>query len=76
MADIIREAPLGQIIRWATSNKFLKYPEEEPNFQCPNYYLDSGNADSPPVLAEEKEVDISTSVSSRGQDAGDSGGKQ
>ena len=35
MSGIIREAPLGQIIRWATRNRVLKYPEEEIGFIYP-----------------------------------------
>ncbi|RDW79686.1 multidrug transporter [Coleophoma cylindrospora] len=38
MADLIREAPLGQIIRWVTGNRMLKYPEEEPSFELPATY--------------------------------------
>ena len=41
MKDLIREAPLGQTIRWITRNKFLRYPEEEAGFECPNCYRDS-----------------------------------
>ena len=35
MADLIREAPLGQIIRWVTRRKYLKYPEEKEGFNIP-----------------------------------------
>jgi MFS transporter, DHA1 family, multidrug resistance protein len=38
MADILRDAPLGQVIRWATGNKFLRYPEEMPGFELPSTY--------------------------------------
>jgi DHA1 family multidrug resistance protein-like MFS transporter len=38
MAEIIREAPLGQIIRWATRNRLLKYPEEMEGFELPATY--------------------------------------
>lgn len=60
MADIIRDAPLGQIIRWVTSNKFLKYPEEEDGFQCPNCYRDSESPDSLSTI-DEKPTDPATS---------------
>ena len=33
--DTIRDAPLGQIIRLITRNKFLPYPEEVPDFKVP-----------------------------------------
>ena len=38
MSDLIREAPLGQIIRFITKNKVLQYPEEKPDFQLPEAY--------------------------------------
>lgn len=39
MSELIRDAPLGQLIRYLTGNKVLQYPEEKPDFICPNYYL-------------------------------------
>ncbi|KAI9795903.1 MAG: hypothetical protein M1833_006630 [Piccolia ochrophora] len=39
MGDLIREAPLGQIIRFVTRNRLLKYPEEEEAFELPTSYL-------------------------------------
>lgn len=38
MTDILREAPLGQLIRWVTSNRVLQYPEEKPGFELPETY--------------------------------------
>ncbi|TVY44349.1 Caffeine resistance protein [Lachnellula occidentalis] len=38
MSDIVRDAPLGQLIRWATNNRLLQYPEERPNFELPASY--------------------------------------
>jgi DHA1 family multidrug resistance protein-like MFS transporter len=35
MKEIIREAALGQIIRFISGNRLLRYPEEEPGFQIP-----------------------------------------
>ena len=35
MTDLIREAPLGQLIRWLTAKKYFKYPEEEEGFRIP-----------------------------------------
>ena len=40
MADIIRDAAIGQLIRWATNNRYLQYPEEKPDFQLPQAWLD------------------------------------
>ncbi|KAK1245606.1 hypothetical protein MKX08_005235 [Trichoderma sp. CBMAI-0020] len=39
MLDIIREAPLGQAIRFLTRNKLLQYPEEKPDFKLPDLYV-------------------------------------
>ena len=38
MSDLIREAPIGQLLRFLTKNKILKYPEEIPGFQLPETY--------------------------------------
>jgi DHA1 family multidrug resistance protein-like MFS transporter len=35
MSDLIRDAPLGQLIRFITRNKYFQYPEEKPGFQLP-----------------------------------------
>jgi DHA1 family multidrug resistance protein-like MFS transporter len=35
MADIIRDSSLGQLIRYATSNRYLQYVEERPGFELP-----------------------------------------
>lgn len=41
--DIIRDAPIGQLLRWVTRNRILLYPEERPGFQLPIGYQ-SANA--------------------------------
>jgi MFS transporter, DHA1 family, multidrug resistance protein len=46
MYDIIREAPLGQLIRWVTRNRVLKYLEEETNFIYPPGDLSPSEVDS------------------------------
>jgi DHA1 family multidrug resistance protein-like MFS transporter len=38
MSDLLRDAPVGQLIRWATKNRVLQYPEEKPGFTCPTCY--------------------------------------
>ena len=40
MADLIRDAPIGQLIRYVTRNKMLLYPEEKADFQCPACYAE------------------------------------
>jgi len=62
MSDLLRDAPVGQIIRWITKNKVLQYPEERTDFQCPQSYNDGDKLDSAatitrpatPLAAEEK----------------------
>ncbi|KFZ22912.1 hypothetical protein V502_02608 [Pseudogymnoascus sp. VKM F-4520 (FW-2644)] len=49
MSDLIREAPLGQFLRWVTKNRLFPYPEELPGFELPESY----NA----VLRSEKEIE-------------------
>ncbi|KAH7191366.1 major facilitator superfamily domain-containing protein [Fusarium oxysporum] len=39
MADIVRDAPLGQLIRFLTKNKYFKYPEEKPGFKLPDPWI-------------------------------------
>jgi DHA1 family multidrug resistance protein-like MFS transporter len=38
MSDLIREAPLGQLLRYATKNQLFPYPEELPGFEIPETY--------------------------------------
>lgn len=40
MADLIRDAAIGQIIRWATNNRYLQYPEEKADFKLPDTWND------------------------------------
>ncbi|KAK2608946.1 hypothetical protein QQS21_002522 [Conoideocrella luteorostrata] len=35
MFDIFRDAPVGQLIRWISRNRYLQYPDERPGFQLP-----------------------------------------
>jgi len=39
MSALIRDAPIGQVIRWATNNRYLKYPEERDDFEVPVSYV-------------------------------------
>lgn len=38
MSALFRDSALGQLVRYATKNKLLLYPEERPDFQCPSHY--------------------------------------
>jgi DHA1 family multidrug resistance protein-like MFS transporter len=35
MTDLIRESPIGQVIRFVTRGKYLRYPEEIAGFEIP-----------------------------------------
>ena len=48
MADFFRETPLGQLIRLATKNRFLLYPEEKPGFEVPASYSLTKTISRPP----------------------------
>jgi DHA1 family multidrug resistance protein-like MFS transporter len=37
---LIRDAPFGQLVRLLTKNRVFQYPEEDPNFKCPNSYAE------------------------------------
>jgi MFS transporter, DHA1 family, multidrug resistance protein len=45
MSDLIRDAPIGQLIRYITNNRLLKYPEELDSWQCPQSYADPDGAE-------------------------------
>ncbi|KAL9130365.1 MAG: hypothetical protein Q9217_001423 [Psora testacea] len=51
MSDLVREAPLGQLLRFITRNKILQYPEEEPGFELPVVYhtMLNSNGEKPPT---------------------------
>lgn len=38
MLDIIREAPIGQAIRFLSQNMLLRFLEEESDFELPSQY--------------------------------------
>lgn len=52
MSDLIREAPLGQLIRFLTRNRMFQYPEEKPDFQLPEGYNTALNSDQHDVPHE------------------------
>ena len=67
MSDLIREAPLGQLLRFITKNKVMRYPEEMPGFELPDAYNTAMNSGA--SNTDEKQVESSRS-SSRSSDAG------
>jgi MFS transporter, DHA1 family, multidrug resistance protein len=48
MLDIIREAAIGQAIRFISRNRLLQYPEERPDFVLPPQYASLLNGDEKP----------------------------
>ncbi|POR32387.1 Caffeine resistance protein 5 [Tolypocladium paradoxum] len=69
MADLIRDAPLGQLIRWVTKNKYLQYPDEKPDFKLPQPWQDM--LDAPNAVVDESRKPQSSSST-----AGDEGEQQ
>jgi DHA1 family multidrug resistance protein-like MFS transporter len=43
MEAVIRDAPFGQLVRFITKNKYFQYPEEKPDFQLPETWIDVMN---------------------------------
>ncbi|KAF2457039.1 major facilitator superfamily domain-containing protein [Lineolata rhizophorae] len=56
MSGTIRDAPIGQIVRFITRNRLLQYPEEKPDFKCPNCYKNPGADEKLDVVREEPAV--------------------
>jgi DHA1 family multidrug resistance protein-like MFS transporter len=56
MEEIFRDAPIGQIIRFVTKNRYMQYPEEKPDFQLPDCWVemmretDTSGSRRPPSL--------------------------
>ncbi|CAN9362490.1 unnamed protein product [Alternaria alternata] len=40
LREIVRDAPFGQLVRYATRNRVFKYPEESPGFEIPAAYTE------------------------------------
>jgi MFS transporter, DHA1 family, multidrug resistance protein len=64
MADLIRDAPFGQMIRFITRNKVLQYPEERSDFQCPTSYAAPDEAAMEQKLAMTSPSSASADISS------------
>ncbi|KAL9016084.1 MAG: hypothetical protein Q9185_006551 [Variospora sp. 1 TL-2023] len=68
MADVIREAPVGHIIRFLTSNRILQYPEEKPDFQLPEAYKTALTPHAAPPITEKVSNFLPPSNSSSDED--------
>ncbi|KAL5336907.1 MFS general substrate transporter [Aspergillus crustosus] len=62
MSDLLRETAAGQILRFITGNRLLKYPEELPDFQFQRPKTPSANSSSPPSEKTAIEPNDSTDV--------------
>lgn len=60
MSALLRDAPIGQLIRWATKGRLFPYPEELPGFQCPADY--SGTQKPEPTSAATTQLASPNSV--------------
>ena len=78
MASLVREAPLGQLIRYLTKNKYFQYPEEKPGFELPEAWiqvmqeLDAPNSEkvtesNTEPSSESKEQEVQTEQPTSGQ---------
>jgi MFS transporter, DHA1 family, multidrug resistance protein len=65
MHDLIRDSALGQVIRFVTRNKYLRYIEESESFQHPYYSIQSRSSDlvAPPEAGSDTSSDTSVSLS-------------
>ncbi|KAL6409874.1 FLR1-putative H+ antiporter regulated by yAP-1 and involved in multidrug resistance [Ilyonectria robusta] len=72
MADIIRDAALGQLIRFLTKNKYLKYPEEKPGFKLPDPWITLiNNPDAVVVEESPNSGDTNITANASSTDDGD-----
>jgi DHA1 family multidrug resistance protein-like MFS transporter len=68
MADTLREAPLGQLLRFITGNRVLQYPEEKPGFELPAEYnavLNASTSEKRPSIARGPTVQSTPSADTR-----------
>lgn len=69
MSHIIRDAPVGQVLRLLTRNCILKYPEEEDEFRLPETWTkllnpEGNDATTPPKQSGFQQASSSTSSTS------------
>ncbi|KAM0417314.1 hypothetical protein ACHAPT_012695 [Fusarium lateritium] len=68
--DVVRDAPLGQLVRFFTNNRVFKYPEEQANFKLPEPWIRMMNDIEPDRIPRSETASSSTlSNSSRDQEA-------
>jgi DHA1 family multidrug resistance protein-like MFS transporter len=72
MADIIRDAPLGQLIRYVTSRRFLQYADERPGFVLPTPVDEQSEANAEEKVNELERPSIDSSSNSSSSSYSDS----
>ncbi|KUI68222.1 Caffeine resistance protein 5 [Cytospora mali] len=76
MSAVIRESALGGIIRLLTRNRVLQYPEEEPDFQLPDPWIQMIRDEEPEQLSVLGSVPVSSSDSTSSDDEEKQGGNR
>jgi DHA1 family multidrug resistance protein-like MFS transporter len=67
MKDIIRDAALGQVLRYVAGNSILLYPEECPDFQYP-YRVAAENRNSTEEAEQKEQSGANANTASTGRD--------
>jgi MFS transporter, DHA1 family, multidrug resistance protein len=62
--ELVRDAPLGQIIRFVSKGRYLKYAEEEPDFKFPDCWIDLMNNPDRPLYPSSSPTAAGTSTDS------------
>ncbi|KAH8880655.1 MFS general substrate transporter [Thozetella sp. PMI_491] len=71
MSSLIRDAPVGQVIRWVTRNKVLQYPEEKSDFKLPEAWAQVAEGNSPssqPEFFEDSDTTFTSGASTSSPD--------
>ncbi|PKX88876.1 MFS transporter [Aspergillus novofumigatus IBT 16806] len=69
MSDLLRDAPAGQLLRWMTGKRVLKYPEERHDFALPDSIaLQSDSTGSDTYHASSSDLERSVPPGMRAQD--------
>jgi MFS transporter, DHA1 family, multidrug resistance protein len=72
MSALVRDAPVGQIIRYLTKNRLFKYPEEEEGYQLPeNYQQFRANRPAPQPKPEPTPTEVEKDAEKRAEDDSD-----
>lgn len=70
--SLIRDAPVGQLIRWITKNRVLRYPEEMPDFVLPPEYQNLDTIKPPASAVSVNSVGSASNSADEEKDSRDS----